>query len=110
MTGRRGSGPAKQTQPDRRRLDAVGAQPGHQHQVAAALAHLVAVPADHARVHVVARESPLPRDGFGVGGRELVVREDQIAAAALDVQAGADPVEGDRRALDVPARPARTER
>ena len=82
----------QQPQPDGRRLDAVGAQPGHQHQVAAALGHLVPVPADHPGVHVVPRESPLPRDTFGVGGGEFVVREDQVAAAALDVQAGADAV------------------
>ena len=102
--------PGQQTQPDGGRVDAVGPQPGHQHQVAAALAHLVAVPADHARVHVVAGESPLPRDGFGVRGRELVMREDQVAAAALHVETGADAGQGDRRTLDVPAGPARAER
>ncbi len=38
------------------------------------------------------------------------MREDQIAAAALDVQARADAGERDRRAFDVPAGAARTER
>ena len=102
--------PGQQAQSDRRRVDAVGAQSRHQYQVPAALAHLVAVPADHPGVHVVPGESPLPRDTFGVGGGELVVREDQVAAAALDVQAGADAAERDRRAFDVPTGPAGAER
>ena len=102
--------PGEQPEPDRRRFDALGAQPRHQHQVAAALAHLVPVPADHPGVHVVPGESPLPRYRFGVRGGELVVREDQVTAAALDVQTGADPAQRDRRAFDVPAGPAGAER
>ena len=61
-------------------------------------------------VHVVPRETPFAADGFGVRGGEFVVREDQIAAAALDVQAAADTTERDRRALDVPTRSAGPER
>ncbi|CQD20610.1 hypothetical protein BN970_04723 [Mycolicibacterium conceptionense] len=61
-------------------------------------------------MHIVASETPLPRDGFGVGGRELVVRENQVTAAALDVEDRTDAGERDGRTLDVPARPARAER
>src|SRR5258707_12475486 len=100
----------EQAEPNRRRFDAVGAQPRYQDEVAAALAHLVPVPADHPGVHVVPSESPLPRYGFGVRGGELVVWEDQIAAAALDVQTGADAGQRDRRTFDVPAGPAWAER
>ena len=81
-----------------------------QHQVAAALGHLVAVPADHPGVHVVPGEAALPGHAFGVRGGELVVREDQIAAAALDVEPETDAAQRNCRALDVPARPSRAER
>src|ERR1700742_1960595 len=99
----------EQAEADRLWFHSVGAQPRDQHQVAAALAHLVAVPADHPRMYVMPSESPLPRDTFGMRGRELVVREDQVAAAALDVETGADPVERDGRTLHMPAGSARAE-
>src|SRR5438309_8680275 len=38
-----------------------------------------------------------------------MVREDQVGAAALDVELGTEQAEGDRRALDVPAGPAQAE-
>ena len=68
------------------------------------------VPADHSGVDVVAGESPFAGDTFGVRGGEFVVREDQVAATALDVESKTDPAQGDRRALDVPARSPRAER
>ena len=37
-------------------------------------------------------EAPFAAHGFGVCGRELVVREDQVRPTALDVEAGADAV------------------
>jgi hypothetical protein len=40
---------------------------------------------------------------LGVGGRALVVRVDQVVAAALHVDGVAEQAERDRRALDVPA-------
>ncbi len=46
----------------------------------------------------------------GVRGAHLVVREDQVRAADLDVEHRAQVLGGDRRALHVPARPARAER
>ena len=61
-------------------------------------------------VDVVRRETSFAADRFGVRGGEFVMRKDQIAAAALDVQPAADAAERDRRALDVPARPAGPER
>src|SRR6185503_1498128 len=51
-----------------------------------------------------------PRYRFGVCGGELMVREDQVTAAALDVQTGADTAQRDRRTFDVPAGPAGAER
>src|SRR5262249_31526445 len=102
--------PSQQTKPNRRGLNTLRAQARYQHQVAAALRHLVPVPADHPGVHVVPGESPFAPYTFGMRGGELVVREDQVAAAALDVEAAADAAERDRRALDVPAGTAGAER
>src|SRR6185437_14765345 len=51
-----------------------------------------------------------PRYGFGVRGGELVVREDQVAAAALDVQTCADAAERNGCAFDVPTGAAGAER
>src|ERR1700733_15943923 len=82
--------PGQQAQSNSRRIDALGAQARHQNQVAAALGHLVPVPADHARMHVMSGESPFAADGFGGAGSELVMRKDQVAATTLDVQAAAD--------------------
>ena len=45
----------------------------------------------------------------GLHRTHLVVREDEVGAAALDVERVAEPVSGDRRALDVPARSPGTE-
>src|SRR3984893_559815 len=48
----------QQPKPNGRWLHALGAQRRYQHQVAAALGHLVPVPADHPGVHIVPSESP----------------------------------------------------
>src|SRR2546423_5286883 len=50
----------------------------------------------------------LARVGLGLGDLALVVREDQIGAAAVDVKALAQVAYGHHRALDVPARPPGT--
>ena len=92
-------------QPDRHRVVAVGQQPGHEHQVAERLGHLLAVQADHPGVHVVPREGVRVERHPGVRGAHLVVREDQVRAARLDVERGAQVLGGDRRALHVPAGP-----
>ena len=45
-----------------------------------------------------------------MAGAHLVVREDQVGAAALDVEGDAEVLQRDGGALDVPARAARAER
>ena len=47
---------------------------------------------------------------LGLGALVLVVREHEVVAAAVDVEALAEDLERHRRALDVPARPARAPR
>ncbi|MCW2582617.1 MAG: cysS, partial [Klenkia sp.] len=65
------------------------------------------VQADHRRVHVGLGEGLGAGERLGVHGGELVVREDQVAAAGLHVEAHPDRVQGDGGALDVPAGSAR---
>ena len=101
--------PGQQRQPDRVRVDVLGAQLRDEHQVAARLGHLRAVEADHAGVRVVPGEGVHAGERLGVRGAALVVREDQVGAAAVEVDLRAEPVERDRRALDVPAGPAGAE-
>ena len=55
---------------------------------------------------------PQPRERRAAGGTRLrglvlVVGEDQVRAAAVDLEVDAEQLLGHRRALDVPARPAR---
>ena len=59
------------------------------------------------RVHL---GEPLAGRDLGLVGAHLVVREHQVGPAALHVERRAEQVEGDRRALDVPAGAAATER
>ncbi len=75
-----------------------------QEDVADALGHLLALAADHAVVHPHAREGQPRR--LGLRDLVLVVREDEVAAAAVHVEAGAQVAQAHRRALDVPARAA----
>lgn len=49
----------------------------------------MAIPPDHPRVYVVSRETALRGNSFGVRGTVFVVREDQVTAATLDVDTGA---------------------
>ena len=94
----------------RARRIAIGSTPAArssepEHQVALGLRHLLAVEADHPAVRVEpARTAGRWRPGLG--RTHLVVREDQVGAARLDVEVAAQPVQRDRCALDVPARPA----
>ena len=82
------------------------AQVGHEHEVAEGLRHLLAVHADHRLVH------PVP-DERRAGGRlrlgplALVMREDQVGAATVEVDRRVELAHGERRALDVPSRAAR---
>ena len=78
-----------------------------EHQVAHRLRHLLAVHAHHRLVHPVPHEQ-LPGRGLRLGGLALVVREDQVGAAAVQVDGRAELAQGERGALDVPARAARS--
>ena len=51
------------------------------------------------------RASGLPRAGLGLRDLVLVVREDEVGAAAVDVEVEPEDLLRHRRALDVPARP-----
>ena len=68
------------------------------------LRHLLAAELEHAVVHPELRELVAERARL----RELVlmVREDEVEAAAVDLEDGAERVARHGRALDVPPRPA----
>src|SRR3954451_6387341 len=78
---------------------------GDEDRVAQRLGHLVAGHGDPGVVHPVLRE--VVAEGLGLGDLVLVVREDQVEAAAVDVEGGAQVLVGHRRALQVPAGAAR---
>jgi len=82
------------------------AQLADEDQVAQRLGHLLAVHADHGLVHPVAHEG-LTGGRLGLGRLALVVGEDQVGPAPVQVDGGAQLPQGQGRALDVPARPAR---
>ena len=60
-------------------------------------------------MRVVPGEGVHAGERLGVRSAALVVGEDQVGAAAVEVDLGAEAVERDRGALHVPARPARAE-
>jgi len=68
------------------------------------LGHLFVVHLDEAVVEPVPREG-LPRGALGLGDLVFVVREDQVLAAAVNVEGLAQEVGAHDGALDVPARP-----
>src|SRR5262249_8206397 len=73
-------------------------------EVAERLRHLLGSDHDHAVVDPVPGEAVAGT--LGLGALVLVVGEDQVVAAAVDVEALPQQVERHRRALDVPAGPA----
>ena len=77
-------------------------QVADEHEVAERLRHLLALVAHHRRVHPVAGER-LAGDALALRDLALVVREDEVGAAAVQVDGGAELVHGHHRALDVPA-------
>ena len=84
------------------------AQTRNQHQVAAGLAHLVAVQTDHAGVRVmlsVRARRYSPR----MARTQVVVRERQVVTASLNGQRTIHKTAGNHRALDVPAGAARAQ-
>src|SRR5690606_9329182 len=70
-------------------------------RVAQRLAHLLGADLDEAVVHPVAGETVAR--GLGLRDLVLVVREDQVDAAAVDVERRPQILGGHRRALQVPA-------
>ena len=75
-------------------------------EVAERLRHLLAAEAHHPHVHPMADEHRSGRS-LRLGRLALVVREDEIGAAAVQVDGRAELAHGKRRALDVPTRAAR---
>ena len=86
------------------------AQLGDQDEVALGLRHLLAVEPDHPGVHVGPGEPVLRVGDLGLGGAHLVVREDEVAAAALDVDRGAEVRRGRSPSTRCASRAARPER
>ena len=78
------------------------AEPG---DVADRLGHLLLAHLEHPVVHPDLRER-LPARGQRLRRLVLVVREDQVVAAAVDLEAHAERLLRHRRALDVPTGPA----
>ncbi len=73
-------------------------------RVAQRLRHLLAAQVHHAVVQPVAREG-LAGDALGLGDLAFVMREDEVLAAAVDVERLTEIADGHGRALDMPARP-----
>ena len=75
--------------------------------VADGLGHLLALELQEGVVEPVAGER-LAGGGLGLGDLVLVVREDEVLAAPVDVEGAAQVLAGHGRALDVPAGAARS--
>jgi hypothetical protein len=74
-------------------------------EVAQRFGHLLVVHVDEAVVHPVFREA-VAAGRAGLRDLVFMVREFQVRAAAVNVEARAEDVVGHGRALDVPARPS----
>ena len=79
------------------------AEVAHKNEIAERFRHLLTIHANHGLVHPVPHEG-LAGCGLGLGRFALVLGEDQIAAAAVEVDRGVEFTHGERRTLDVPAR------
>ena len=84
----------EQRQPDRHRLDPAFAQLGDEDEVALGLAHLLAVVPHHRLVDEGPGERLRSGQCLAVAGAHLVVREDQVGAAALQVERHAEVLAG----------------
>src|SRR5262249_4385444 len=78
----------------------------HVDEVAERLAHLVALVADHSGVHPGAGERRLAGQRLRLRALRLVVTEDEVAPATVNVDLRPEVVRRHHRALDVPARAA----
>jgi hypothetical protein len=88
--------------PERGSRHAVLAKPLNGEDVAHPLGHLRAVHEEEGAVAPHARER-LPRSRLALSDLVLVVREDEVDSAAMEVQGLAEQIHGHRRALEVPA-------
>ena len=80
-----------------------GQQIAHHDQVAERLAHLRPSVLDHGHVQPQADEGLVAGDRLGLGDLALVMREDEILPAAVDVDRFAQEVRAHHRAFDMPA-------
>src|SRR5690349_928992 len=76
-------------------------------EVAERLRHLLAFDLKKAVVHPVIRHDWRMKGATRLRDFVLVMRKDEIDAAAMDVEYLAEMLPGHRRAFDMPARPAR---
>src|ERR1035437_4992540 len=93
------------SEPDRPRVDAGVYERGHEHEVAAGLAHLLAAVGHEPSVRVQVRERA-PGQRSRMARAELVVREHEVGTTAVHRDWHVEELLRDDRALDVPARPA----
>ncbi len=91
--------------PAQRLARVAGDQVVHQHHIAQALGHLLRLHGHEAVVQPVAREHRDVVGAAGLGDLVLMVGEDQVVAAAVDVDGGAERLGDHGRALDMPAWP-----
>lgn len=82
----------------------------HGEEVAERLAHLLAGDVQKAVVHPVPRHDGMTERAAALRDLVLVMREDEIETAGVDVEGLAQELAAHGRALDVPARPAATPR
>src|SRR5204863_6101407 len=80
----------------------------HGEEVAERLAHLLAGDVEEAVVHPVLRHEGTTERRAALRNLVLVVREDQVEAAGMDVERLAQQLAAHRRAFDVPARRSAT--
>src|SRR5690348_16699238 len=89
--------------------DRVGAEARQQladhDQVLERLAHLLAANSQHAHVHPGADKRFASGEALYLGDLRLMVRENQVAAATVNVDGNAEQAMRHRSAFDVPAGP-----
>src|SRR5690349_3704033 len=95
---------AQQRQPQRLAAMALLEQLGRGHNVAEALRHFLGAHVDEAVVHPEAGEGRAAMRAAALRDLILMVREDEVEAAAMDVDRLAEMRLDHRRAFDVPAR------
>lgn len=74
----------------------------HGPEIFEGMAHFFAVDFDHSHVHPVAREVAI-LSAFGLSDLVFVVREDEVASAAVDIEGGGEVFGAHARAFDMPS-------